>query len=99
MPLLLSFITNITTTINRRTAVVCVSRSPSHPRSRGDGQLWSFTMSETVKVLYKGPDGLPVVKDLDTDILAKDPSRCTRAHWVASTIIRQLRQKDIHKCL
>ena len=56
-------------------------------------------MSETVKVLYKGPDGLPVVKDLDTDILAKDPSRCTRAHWVASTIIRQLRQKDIHKCL
>jgi len=52
-------------------------------------------MSETVLVLYKGRDGRPVVKNLDVDILAKDPSRCTRAHWIASTIIRRIRKKDI----
>jgi len=48
-------------------------------------------MSKKVKVLYKGPDG-PVIKDLDEDILAQDPRYCTRAHWIASTIIRRLRK-------
>lgn len=51
-------------------------------------------MSRTVKVLFKGPNHLePVIKDLDQHILADDPSRCSRAHWIASTIIRRLRQK------
>jgi hypothetical protein len=50
-------------------------------------------MSTTVKVLYKGLDGKPLIKDLDKDILAKDPGSCTRGHWIASTIIRRLRQK------
>lgn len=50
-------------------------------------------MSGTVKVLFKGPTPLkPDIKDLD-DILADDPSRCSRAHWIASTIIRRLRRK------
>jgi len=50
-------------------------------------------MSKTVKVLFKGPNDLePVIKDLDQNILADDPSRCSRAHWIASTIIRRLRQ-------
>ncbi|KAF4630117.1 hypothetical protein G7Y89_g8029 [Cudoniella acicularis] len=50
-------------------------------------------MSKRIKVLYKGRDGEPVVKDLDSDILAQDPSRCTRAHRVASSIVRRLRQQ------
>ena len=52
-------------------------------------------MSKEVKVLYKGRDGQPVIKDLDADILANDPSQCTRAHWIASTVLRRLR-KPIH---
>jgi hypothetical protein len=52
-------------------------------------------MSKEVKVLYKGHDGQPVIKDLDADILADDPRQCTRAHWIASTILRRLR-KPIH---
>lgn len=52
-------------------------------------------MSKTVLVIYRGSDGRPVVKDLDADILAKDASQCTRAHWIASSIIRRLRQRDI----
>ncbi|KAF7586207.1 hypothetical protein BBP40_009298 [Aspergillus hancockii] len=48
-------------------------------------------MSPNVKVLFKGTNG-PVIKDLDSDILANDPSRCSRAHWIASTIIRRLRR-------
>jgi hypothetical protein len=51
-------------------------------------------MSKKVKVLYKNPesDEEPLIKDLDQDILAKDPALCTRAHWIASTIIRRLRR-------
>ncbi|GIC87631.1 uncharacterized protein Aud_004017 [Aspergillus udagawae] len=48
-------------------------------------------MSPSVKVIFKGTSG-PVIKDLDSDILANDPSRCSRAHWIASTIIRRLRR-------
>jgi hypothetical protein len=48
-------------------------------------------MSKKVKVLFKGENG-PVIKDLDDDILAHDPRVCTRAHWIASTIIRRLRR-------
>jgi hypothetical protein len=48
-------------------------------------------MSKKVKVLYKGNEGL-VIKELDDDILADDPSRCSRAHWIASSIIRRLRE-------
>ncbi|KAI1374714.1 hypothetical protein F4677DRAFT_153191 [Hypoxylon crocopeplum] len=51
-------------------------------------------MSQNVKVLFKDGNvgGGLVVKDLDDDILAHDPAECTRGHWVASTIIRRLRQ-------
>lgn len=51
-------------------------------------------MSKRVKVLYKGQQpGVSVVKDLDDDILAKDPARSTRAHWIASSLIRKLRKE------
>ncbi|KAL6231298.1 hypothetical protein BDW75DRAFT_244026 [Aspergillus navahoensis] len=50
-------------------------------------------MSRKVKVLFKGPNKKePLIKDLDDEILAKDPARCTRAHWIASTILRRLRR-------
>jgi hypothetical protein len=47
--------------------------------------------SKSVKVLFKGPDPQhPIIKDLDTDILAADPRYATRAYWIASSIIRRL---------
>jgi tetratricopeptide (TPR) repeat protein len=53
-----------------------------------------LAMSEKVKVLYKGPDrNTPLMKDLDEDILAKDPASASRAYWLASSLIRRLRQK------
>lgn len=53
-----------------------------------------LAMSEKVKVLYKGPDrNTPLMKDLDDDILAKDPASASRAYWLASWLIRRLRQK------
>ncbi|KAF2874365.1 hypothetical protein BDV95DRAFT_592456 [Massariosphaeria phaeospora] len=50
-------------------------------------------MSSTVKILFKGhtKDKL-LIKDLDDDILAKDPASYTRGHWIASTIIHRLRR-------
>lgn len=49
--------------------------------------------SPKVKVLFKGTDpSKPLVKDLDDDILAGDPARHSRAHWIASSLIRRLRK-------
>lgn len=49
--------------------------------------------SRFVKVLYRGSDpNEPVIKDLDKDILARDPAHSTRAHWIASSLIRRLRR-------
>ncbi|KAI1307555.1 hypothetical protein F5Y03DRAFT_352675 [Xylaria venustula] len=50
-------------------------------------------MSKNVKVIFENPEnGGLLVKDLEEDILAKDPGSCTRGHWIASNIIRRLRQ-------
>ncbi|KAK6496863.1 hypothetical protein TWF481_001847 [Arthrobotrys musiformis] len=50
-------------------------------------------MARRIKVVYKKPGyNEPIIKDLDDDILAKDPTRCSRAHWIASNIIRRLRE-------
>ncbi|KAK3372213.1 hypothetical protein B0H63DRAFT_290051 [Podospora didyma] len=49
--------------------------------------------SKTVKVLFKGDHpNRPIVKDLDKDILAADPACSSRAHWIASSLIRRLRK-------
>jgi hypothetical protein len=70
----------------------CVALAFSPWFTRGWTAL-ELIMSNIVKVLFKGPNELePVIKDLDKDILAHDPSRCSRARWIASTIIRRLRQ-------
>jgi len=51
-----------------------------------------LAMSRSVKVLFQGPDPLtPDVRDLETDILAREPATCSRAHWIASQTIRRLR--------
>ncbi|KAK6530735.1 hypothetical protein TWF281_007574 [Arthrobotrys megalospora] len=52
-------------------------------------------MSNKVSIIFKGQDGQPVLKDLDDDVLAKSPGQSTRAHWIASSIIRRLRKRDI----
>ncbi|KAK6522870.1 hypothetical protein TWF281_002300 [Arthrobotrys megalospora] len=49
-------------------------------------------MADRIKVVYRKPGSHePIIKDLDDDILAKDPTRCSRAHWIVSNIIRRLR--------
>lgn len=53
--------------------------------------------SRRVKVLFKNPqpgsdkDG-PLIKDLDDDILAKSPATSSRGYWLATTIVKRLRQ-------
>ncbi|KAK6340163.1 hypothetical protein TWF730_001931 [Orbilia blumenaviensis] len=50
-------------------------------------------MAKRIKVVYKKPgSNEPIIKDLDDDILANDPTRCSRAHWIVSNIIRRLRE-------
>ena len=45
-------------------------------------------MSKMIKVLFKGLNELePVIKNLDEDILAPCPNRCSRTHWIVSAII------------
>ncbi|KAF3926051.1 hypothetical protein ABW20_dc0108865 [Dactylellina cionopaga] len=50
-------------------------------------------LSKSVKVVFKkrGKDEW-IIKDLDEDILAKDPSECSRGHWMATKILRRLRK-------
>ncbi|KAN0077401.1 hypothetical protein V8E54_005705 [Elaphomyces granulatus] len=51
-----------------------------------------LAMSRDVKVLFKGRDPMtPDIRDLETDILAREPSLASRAHWLASCVIRRLR--------
>jgi hypothetical protein len=60
-------------------------------------RVWTaveLSMSKRIKVLYKGRDRkTPLIKDLDDDILARDPGRATRAHWIATLVIKRLREK------
>ena len=52
-----------------------------------------LTVSKTIKVLFKGQNSdEPIIKDLDIDILAQDPRQASRAHWIASSLIRRLRK-------
>ncbi|UKZ65406.1 uncharacterized protein TrAtP1_006601 [Trichoderma atroviride] len=53
-----------------------------------------LAMSKRVKVLFGNPDPSekdPVIKDLDEDVLAASPAVASRAHWLATTLIRRLR--------
>ena len=71
----------------------CVALVLSSWFTRGWTALELHESRKSVKVLYKGPDpDNPLIKDLDRDILAVDPRYATRAHWIASSIIRRLRR-------
>ncbi|KAK6538546.1 hypothetical protein TWF694_010125 [Orbilia ellipsospora] len=49
-------------------------------------------MAKKIQVIFKRPGtNEPLIKDLDEDVLAKDPSQCHPAHWIASKIIQRLR--------
>jgi hypothetical protein len=49
--------------------------------------------SRFVEVLCKGSHpNKPVIKDLDKEILTRDLPHFTRAYWLASSLIRRLRQ-------
>ncbi|KAK3307614.1 uncharacterized protein B0T15DRAFT_395339 [Chaetomium strumarium] len=66
----------------------CVALVLSAWLTRGWTAL-EFIMSGKVKVIFKqagGDHGL-VVKDMDADILARDPSTCSRAYWIASQVL------------
>lgn len=54
-----------------------------------------LSMSKSVKVLFKNPnENQPpfLLKDLDKDILAQGPGPTSRAHWLATTLVKKLRQ-------
>lgn len=51
-----------------------------------------LAMSRNVKVLFQGPDPMtPDIRDLETDILGREPATSSRVHWIASQVIRRLR--------
>ncbi|KIW69473.1 hypothetical protein, variant [Phialophora macrospora] len=51
-----------------------------------------LAVSHSVKVLFKDPTGatMPLIKDLENDVLANTPT-CSLGHLIASSIIRKLR--------
>ncbi|KAI3330277.1 hypothetical protein F4824DRAFT_515825 [Ustulina deusta] len=51
-----------------------------------------LAMSGDVKVIFKGSDPTkPDIRDLEVEILARDPSMASHTHWLASSVIRRLR--------
>jgi tetratricopeptide (TPR) repeat protein len=75
--------------IDHETACLALVLSPWFTRGWTALEL---AMSKRVKVLFGRPDSsVPVIKDLDDDILATRPSTASRAHWLASSLIRRLR--------
>ncbi|RMJ16649.1 hypothetical protein CDV36_003676 [Fusarium kuroshium] len=69
----------------------CVALAFSTWFSRGWTALELY-VSETVWVLFKGPDGKPILKDLDKDILAHSNDPFTHpTHKQVSDVIRRLR--------
>ncbi|PYH74499.1 uncharacterized protein BO88DRAFT_460041 [Aspergillus vadensis CBS 113365] len=53
-------------------------------------------MATQVKVLFKGEnEQTPAIMDLETDILASSPNVVSRAHWLASKVIRRLRSQAV----
>ena len=53
---------------------------------------------EKVSVIYQDPNDCSryTVKNLDKDVLAQHPAYTSRGHWVASLLIRQLREQQFN---
>ena len=51
-----------------------------------------------VSVIFRDPNDPEgfTLKSLDNDILANHPAYCSRGHWVASSLIKQLRQQKFN---
>ncbi|KAI0856774.1 hypothetical protein F4860DRAFT_392215 [Xylaria cubensis] len=78
---------------DRETACLAIALSPWFTRGWTALEL---RMSNRVKVLFKGTSSAnPDIKDLDDDILAKDPGTVSRTHWLASLMISRLRSATI----
>ncbi|KAJ6185544.1 hypothetical protein N7519_006845 [Penicillium mononematosum] len=60
--------------------------------SRGWTAL-ELAVSRKVEVLFGDGKGGWVYKDLDDEILAKSPGTSSRAHWLASVLIRRVRRR------
>ncbi|EFR03483.1 ankyrin repeat domain-containing protein 52 [Nannizzia gypsea CBS 118893] len=75
--------------IDAETSCFAILMSPWF--SRGWTAL-ELAESRKVKVIFKGPYGRPLIKDLDEDILAKSTdSEISESHRISTNIIRNLR--------
>jgi len=77
--------------VNAETACFAIIMSPWF--SRGWTSL-ELAKSHKVKVVFKGPSGRPLIKDLDEEILAENENLST-CHGIATKAIRNLRSKGI----
>lgn len=74
----------------------CIALALSPWFSRGWTAL-ELMVSRNVKVIFRDPlnkEGY-VIKDLETEVLAQHPAYCSRGHWIASGLIRDLRNKKV----
>lgn len=56
----------------------------------------SMSRKWRVKVIFRDPTTKKqILKDLDKDILAKSPETCSRVHWLATTLIQNLRKYPV----
>jgi len=68
--------------------------------TRGWTALELIMSGKTVKVLFRDPDtenNIPLIKDLDTDILATSPATSSRGHWLATVFVQRLRRTVIRE--
>lgn len=74
----------------------CIALALSPWFTRGWTAL-ELLVSPKVKVIFQDPDNSSkhVLKNLDTEVLASHPGTCSRGHWIASSAIRKLRNKNI----
>lgn len=66
---------------------VAVALSPWFTRGWTALELY---MSKNVYVLFRGPEGTPLLKNLGTEVLATDYAYAHPAHTLASTVIRRI---------
>lgn len=72
-------------------ACIALVLSPWFSRTWTAAELY---MSNRVKVIFKDHrSDKPLIKDLDDEILARNPAKASCAHWIATSIIRRVRKQ------